>query len=113
MRSVIKEIYEYHRQAADTIWTVALSELEKTDLAEAIKLRFSLAWMRPLNDDWVVPGMSPELTELTRVMFVSLSHAFGRNGAKQILGRGVATAERLPEALKFSPKHLLSTLQGV
>ncbi len=110
MRSVIKEIYEYHRQAADSIWTVALSELDKTDLTEAVKLRFSLAWMRPLNDDWIVPGMSLELTELTRVMFVSLTHAFGRNGANQILGRGVATAERLPEALKFSPKRLLSTL---
>lgn len=110
MRTVIQEIYEFHRRAADTIWTVALSELEKSELTEAVKMRFSLAWMRPLNDDWIVPGMSLELTELTRIMFVSLAHAFGRNGANQILGRGVASAEQLPEALKFPPKRLLSTL---
>lgn len=110
MRSVLKEIYQFHRDAADTVWTGALSELDKTDVTEAVKMRFSQAWMRPLNDDWIVPGMSLELAELTRIMFVSLTHAFGRNGADQILGRGVAAAERLPEALKFSPKRLLSAL---
>jgi hypothetical protein len=110
MRSVLKEIYQYHRDAADTVWTGALAELDKTDVTEAVKMRFSQAWMRPLNDDWIVPGMSLELAELTRIMFVSLTHAFGRNGADQILSRGVVAAERLPEATKFSPKRLLSAL---
>jgi hypothetical protein len=110
MRAAIMEIYQYHRDAADTVWTGSLAELERSDISDAVKMRFSRAWMRPLNDDWVVPGMTMELAELIRVFFVSLSKAFGRIGADQILGRGVAAAEKLPESRKFSPKRLLSAL---
>jgi hypothetical protein len=110
MRAAIMEIYQYHREAADTVWTGSLSELDRSDISDAVKMRFSQAWMRPLNDDWVVQGMTLELAELIRVFFVSLSKAFGRVGADQILGRGVAAAEKLPESRKFSPKRLLSSL---
>ncbi|MEX8496688.1 MAG: hypothetical protein AB3X41_01010 [Leptothrix ochracea] len=110
MRAAIMEIYQYHREAADTVWTGSLTELERSDISDAVKMQFSRSWMRPMNDDWVVQGMTLELAELIRIFFVSLSKAFGRVGADQILGRGVAAAEKMPEARKFSPKRLLSSL---
>ncbi|EIM31284.1 hypothetical protein LepocDRAFT_00000110 [Leptothrix ochracea L12] len=110
MRAAIMEIYQYHREAADTVWTGSLTELERSDISDAVKMQFSRSWMRPMNDDWVVQGMTLELAELIRIFFVSLSKALGRVGADQILGRGVAAAEKMPEARKFSPKRLLSSL---
>lgn len=110
MRAVIAEVHAFHREALDEVQRDALRVLGASRASAALQQRFRDAWARARQHDWQLQGPHGDLAELTRVVFVALTEAFGRVGADQILQRAVTAAEALPEARQFSPKRLMAAM---
>lgn len=112
MRSVVAEVYQFHREALEEVRKDSMQRLDDALAAPALRQQFRNGWSRALQHDWQLPGTHGDLAELVRVVHLALTDAFGRAGADQILRRGLEAAEALPEARQFSPRRLLATLQG-
>lgn len=110
MREVVREVFSYHREALEEVQRDALRSLGRSRATPALQQRFREALGRARQDDWQLQGSHGDLAELSRVMFVALTEAFGRVGADQILQRALTKAEELPEARQFSPKRLLAAM---
>lgn len=110
MREVVREVFDYHREALAEVQRDALRTLESSRATPVLQQRFRDAWARARQDDWQLQGGHADLAELTRVLFSALIEAFGRVGADQILQRALTRAEGLPEARQFSPKRLLAAM---
>lgn len=110
MREVVREVFSYHREALEEVQRDALRALDRSRATPALQQRFRDALARARQDDWQLQGSHGDLAELSRVMFVALTEAFGRVGADQILQRALTQAEGLPEARQFSPKRLLAAM---
>jgi hypothetical protein len=113
MRSMVAEVFQFHREALDEVRKDALQRLEGALAAPALRQQFRNGWSRALQHDWQLPGSHGDLAELTRVMYLALTDAFGRAGADQILQRGLTAAEAVPEAQVFAPRRLLATIKGL
>lgn len=112
MRSVVAEVYQFHRDALEEVRKDSLQRLDEALAAPAVRQQFRNGWTRALQHDWQVPGTHGDLAELVRVTYLALTDAFGRAGADQILKRGLEAAEALPEARQFAPRRLLATVSG-
>jgi hypothetical protein len=110
MRELVREVFDYHREALEEVQRDALRVLPSSRASPALQQRFRDAWARARQDDWQLQGSHGDLAELSRVMFGALIEAFGRVGADQILQRALTHAESLPEARQFSPKRLLAAM---
>lgn len=110
MRELVREVHDFHREALDEVRRDALKALDGARVSPALQQRCRDAWARARQDDWQLQAPHVDLAELTRVVFVALTEAFGRVGADQILQRALASAESLPEARQFSPKRLLASM---
>jgi hypothetical protein len=110
LRAVVAEVQRFHQEALAEVRQDALAALGEAVVAPAAAEAFRAAWSRALQHDWQLPASAADLTALTRVVYLALGSAFGRVGADQILQRGLASAEDLPEAAQFSPKRLLAAL---
>ena len=110
MREVVREVFDYHREALEEVQRDALRALVGSRATPALQQRFRDALARARQDDWQLQGTHGDLAELSRVMFAALTEAFGRVGADQILQRALFLAESLPEARQFSPKRLLAAM---
>jgi hypothetical protein len=110
MREVVREVYDFHREALEEVQRDALRVLGSSRATPAMQQRFRDALARARQDDWQLQGSHGDLAELSRVMFSALIEAFGRVGADQILQRALTSAESLPEARQFSPKRLLAAM---
>ncbi|MDP4299595.1 hypothetical protein [Leptothrix discophora] len=110
MRTLVSEVYAFHRDALDEVQRDALKTLARSKVGAAVQTQFKDAWGRARQHDWQLQGQHADLAELTKVMYAALNEAFGRVGADQILQRAIAGAESLPEARQFSPKRLMASM---
>jgi hypothetical protein len=110
MRELVREVHDFHREALDELRRDALKALDGARVEPALQQRCRDAWAQARQDDWQLQAPHAELAELTRVVFLALTEAFGRVGADQILQRALTRAESLPESRQFSPKRLLASM---
>jgi hypothetical protein len=111
--AVVAEVQRFHVEALDEVRRDVLRRADTAAASPSLRLAFRAAWSRPLDSDWRLPGAAGDLADLVRVLHVALVDAFGRNGAEQILGRALRTAEAHPEAAHFAPRQLLETIAGL
>ncbi|NRT55577.1 hypothetical protein [Sphaerotilus uruguayifluvii] len=111
--AVVAEVRRFHAEALDEVRRDVLRRADSAAASPALRLAFRTAWARPLDSDWRLAGSAGDLADLVRVLHVALVEAFGRNGAEQILGRGLRAAEALPEAAALVPRRLLETIPGL
>ncbi|MFM2065884.1 MAG: hypothetical protein RLZZ584_793 [Pseudomonadota bacterium] len=110
MRRIISEVAQFHTEALDEVRKDALAQLEMSRTPAHAREAFREAWGRARQHNWQLRATHPELSELTRVVYLALVDAFGRAGADQILQRALQLAESLPEARQFSPRRLLAAM---
>ena len=110
MRHVVGEIGQHHAEALDEIRRDSIGLVAKADASAAAREQFVKAWQRPRQSDWLLDATTPELTQLTGVVYRALVMSFGRVGAEHILQRGTDAAAEVPEALEFPARRLLAAL---
>jgi hypothetical protein len=107
IRAILAEVQQFHSGALSDLRVDALKDIGQLRISGQAKHDFKQAWLKPLQDEWLVSASAAELAELTHLVYVGLCEAIGPVDADQVLARSVRNVERMAEARAFSPRRLL------